>query len=384
MKMMNKMSKREYLRELKKRYHKASKKRKTQLLNDFCTFTGYHRKSALRLINGRLPNQWKRTRPRSRKYDLETIKALRFLWQAAGEICAERFHPFIPTLLKCLTDQGEISISNETKKKLLEISQITVKRIIAHTKHHSFVKIGGLTKPGSLIKSQITLRYGKWEEKEPGWFETDTVGHSGGNLKGEFIYSLNITDISSHWSEQAAIWGKSEKATTEQVDRIRKRLPFEMRGLDPDNGGEFINWSLYHYCQRHAINFTRAREYHPNDQAHIEQKNYTAIRKLLGYGRLDKKSQQALMNDLYNNEWRLYLNFFQPTLKLKKKIKNLATGKCSKTYYRAQTPYQRLMKSKYIFQDQKLLLKSTYKQLNPLKLRREIERKIELIRRTLK
>jgi len=380
---MNKMSKREYLIELKKKYRKAGKKQKGQLLNDFCDFTQYKRKSALRLVNNPLPPKWKRIRTREKKYDQETIKALKFLWRATGEICAERFHPFIGEMLKCLEDCGEITFNDEIKQKLLEISMITVKRIIGSTKRRSITKIGGLTKPGSLLKNQIALRFGPWEQEEPGYFETDTV-HSGGDISGEFIYSLNTIDIASGWSEQAAIWGKSEKATSEQMDKIRQRLPFAMKGLDPDNGGEFINYQMHRYCKKHGISLTRSREYHPNDQAHIEQKNYTAVRLLIGYGRLDKKSQQALLNDLYENEWRLFLNFFQPTMKLKKKIKNLETGKSKKTYYKAQTPYRRLMKSEHVSNDQKLMLESTYRMLNPVKLRHEIDRRIELIRRALK
>ena len=378
------MSKREYLRELKKKYRRAGKKRKGQLLDDFCCFAGYHRKAALRLVNGRLPAKCKRPKTRKKKYGLETIESLKFLWRAAGEICAERFHPFIPSLLQCLIVQGEITVSDETKRQLRQISLGRVKTIIAKTKRRSLLKIAGLTKPGSIIKSQIALRYGAWEEKEPGWFETDTVGHSGGNPKGEFVYSLNMIDVSSGWSEQAAIWGKGEMATKEQIDRIRKRLPFVMKGIDPDNGSEFINWQLHRYCKKNNISFTRAREYHPNDSCFVEQKNYTAIRQLIGYGRLDKKGQQKLLKDLYENEWRLFLNFFQPTMKLKKKVKNLATGKCKKTYYKAKTPYQRLLKSSHISKDQKLLLKSTYKMLNPITLKRQINNKVELIRRALK
>lgn len=382
--MMSKMSKREYLRELKKKYRRAGKKKKGQLLNDFCEFAGYHRKSALRLVGNRLAGKWKRPKPRRKKYDLETIEALKKLWRASGEICGERFHPFIRELLACLESFNEIEITDETKRKLLEISLGKVKTIISKTKRRSLIKIAGLTKPGSLLKSQIALRFGPWEQKEPGYFETDTVGHSGGDPSGEFIYSLNAIDIASGWSEQAAIWSKGEAATREQMDKIRKRLPFAMKGLDPDNGGEFINYQMQRYCKKNNINFTRAREYHPNDQAHIEQKNYTAVRLLIGYGRLDKKIQQRLLNDLYENEWRLYLNFFQPTMKLKKKVKNLVTGKSKKTYYKAKTPYRRLLKSRHISKDQKLMLKSTYKTLNPIKLKREIDRKIELIRRVLK
>lgn len=332
------MSKREYLKELKKKYWKTKKKRKSQLLSDFCDFTGYHRKSALRMIHQPLPSKWKHPKVKEKYYNQPVVEAVKNLWRAANEICGERLHPFIPELLDKLIDCGELVISEETRQKLLEISLITVKRIIRQTKRRSFIKLGGTTKPGSVLKSQIALRYGPWTDVDPGWCETDTVDHSGGDVSGEFIYSLNIIDICTGWSEQAAIWGKGEMATKEQVDNVRKRLPFPLRGLDPDNGSEFINWQLYRYCQKNNITLTRSRSYHKNDQAHVEQKNYTAIRQLIGWSRLDKKEQLKILNDLYAQEWRFYLNFFQPTMKLKEKIKDSKTGRTKKKYYEAKTP----------------------------------------------
>jgi hypothetical protein len=152
-----------------------------------------------------------------------------------------------------------------------------VKRIVRQTKRRSKIKIKGATKPGSILKKQIAVRYGRWTDTDPGWRETDTVAHCGDDVSGEFIYSLDVIDICSGWSEQAAIWGKGEMATKEQVDNIRKRLPFRLLGFDPDNGSEFINWQMLRYCQKNKINLTRSRPYHKNDNAHVEQK------KLYGY-----------------------------------------------------------------------------------------------------
>lgn len=385
--MMCFMSKREYLIELKKKYWKARKRRKTQLLSDFCAFTRYHRKSALRLLNNSLPCKWKHYKQRKKYYGQPVIDVLLVLWRACDEICAERFHPFIPGILNKLLECGELSIATvtpEIKKKLLEISLGTVKKIIRRTKRRSLIRIRGTTRPGSLLKSQIAIRYGDWKDKDPGYTETDTVAHCGDNLKGEFIYSLNVIDLYSGWSEQAAVWGKGELATCREMDKIRCRLPFALKGLNPDNGSEFINYHLQKYCKLNKITLTRTRPYHKNDNPHIEQKNWTAIRQLIGYKRLNKKKQQYLLNDLYQNEWRFYLNFFQPMMKLKKRIKNVQTGKLKKKYYKAKTPYQRLLEHKKTTKEQCLMLTSIYKQLNPIKLQQEIKRKLELIQNIVK
>jgi hypothetical protein len=382
--MMSKMSKREYLIQLKKKYWKAKKKVKSQLLTDFCDFTRYDRKYALHLLNNPLPAKWKRYKTRSRIYDQEVINPLLVLWRAANEICGERFHPFIPILLPKLIEQKEIEVLPEVKEKLLKISLGTVKRIIRKTKRRSKIKIKGTTKPGSILKKQIAVRYGRWTDTDPGWCETDTVAHCSDDVSGEFIYSLDVIDICSGWSEQAAIWGKGEMATREQMDNIRKRLPFKLLGLDPDNGSEFINWQMLRYCKKNNITLTRSRPYSKNDNAHVEQKNYTAIRQLVGYARLDKKEQLDILNDLYANEWRLYLNFFQPAMKLKEKIRDTETKKTVKKYFEAKTPYQRLMEHPKISHEEKAVLKSTYEKLNPIALQAEIKRKLELLRRTLK
>lgn len=382
--MMSKMSKREYLIQLKNKYWKAKKKVKTQLLDDFGDFTGYNRKYALHLLNNPVPAKWKRYRTREKIYGQDVIDPLLVLWRAANEICGERFHPFIPSLLEKMISLKEIEIDERIKKKLLRISLGTVKRIIRKTRRRSKIKIKGTTKPGSILKKQIAVRYGRWTDTDPGWCETDTVAHCGDDVSGEFIYSLDVIDICSGWSEQAAIWGKGELATKEQMDNIRKRLPFRLLGLDPDNGSEFINWQMLRYCKKNNITLTRSRPYSKNDNAHVEQKNYTAIRQLVGYARLDKREQQDMLNDPYANEWRLYLNFFQPTLKLKEKIRDTETKKTRKKYFEAKTPYQRLMEHPKISNLEKVMLKSTYKKLNPIALQCEIRRKLELLRKTLR
>jgi len=378
--MMTKMSKREYLIQLKKKYWKADRKERSRLLNDFCEFTKYNRKYAIHLIKSPFKTKWKR-KNRKKKYGQDVIDKLLILWIASNEICAERFHPYIPAILKKMKKCGEIKVEKRAEDKLHKISLTTVKRIIRKTKRRSKVKIS-TTKPGSILRKHIIIRYGRWNEKDPGWCEMDTVSHCGGDPKGEYISSVNLTDIVTGWSEEGSIWGKGEKATVAMVDDIREYMPFDLLGLDPDGGSEFINWHMYRYCKKNNINLTRGRPYHPNDNAHVEQKNYTAIRQLIGYDRLDKKKQVRLLNELYRGPWRLYLNFFQPSLRLKKVVKDTATGKVKKKYFKAKTPYQRMLDHPKISRKQKLRLICIYQKLNPIKLQQEIREKLKQIKST--
>jgi len=380
--MMTKMSKREYLIQLKKKYWKADRKERSRLLNDFCEFTKYNRKYAIHLIKSPFKTKWKR-KNRKKKYGQDVIDKLLILWIASNEICAERFHPYIPAILKKMKKCGEIKVEKRAEDKLHKISLTTVKRIIRKTKRRSKVKIS-TTKPGSILRKHIIIRYGRWNEKDPGWCEMDTVSHCGGDPKGEYISSVNLTDIVTGWSEEGSIWGKGEKATVAMVDDIREYMPFDLLGLDPDGGSEFINWHMYRYCKKNNINLTRGRPYHPNDNAHVEQKNYTAIRQLIGYDRLDKKKQVRLLNELYRGPWRLYLNFFQPSLRLKKVVKDTATGKVKKKYFKAKTPYQRMLDHPKISRKQKLRLICIYQKLNPIKLQQEIREKLKQIKSTLR
>jgi 5S rRNA maturation endonuclease (ribonuclease M5) len=287
-------------------------------------------------------------------------------------------------MLEKLIECDELEVSAEVQNKLLQISLGQVKAILKKEKTRSTVRIRGTTRPGTVLKHQIAIRYGPWEDVDPGFFEMDTVAHCGETVSGKFIYSLDLIDIASGWSEQAAIWGKGEQATLEQFQKIEADLPFIILGIDPDNGGEFINWVMYRYIKEKAYNFTRSRPFHKNDNAHIEQKNWTAVRQLVGYSRLDKPRQLDILNDLYRNEWRLYQNFFLPIMKLETTTKNLQTGKTKKKYDKAKTPYQRLLVHKKISQETKDMLKQTYDSLNPIKLRQQIKAKIDRLKRTLK
>lgn len=369
------------MRKKYKRLKKSQKKERSQLLDDVVDITGYHRTYASVLLRSPPPRRKLRKR-RASLYLPETREVVLTLWRTASCICAERLQPFIPELLDKLVVCGELTVTPETDAQLRKISIASVKRVVSREKRRSVIRIGGTTKPGSLLKRQITVRYGRWDETSPGWCETDTVAHCGETLEGTFIYSLNLTDVATSWSEQVAIQGKGERVTVAGLDGLRARLPFPLLGLDSDNGSEFINWHMERYCRKDKITFTRSRPYKKNDQAHVEQKNWTAIRQLVGYQRMDTTKQLELLNDLYQNEWRLYLNFFQPTMKVKETTKDQKTGKKTKRYYQAQTPYQRLMSHPNISLQQKAVLQSQYDSLNPLQLQREIQRKLKALETT--
>lgn len=381
---MGRLSRQEYLAVMRKKYKrlkKHQKKERSQLLDDVVDITGYHRTYASLLLRSP-PLKRSVRKPRAARYSAETKQTVLLLWHAASNICAERLQPFIPELLDKLVACGELAVSPETAAQLRQISLATVKRVVSHEKRRSIIRIGGTTKPGSLLKRQISVRYGRWDETSPGWCETDTVAHCGETLEGTFIYSLNLTDVATSWSEQVAIMGKGEQATVTGLDGARKRLPFTLLGIDSDNGSEFINWHMERYARKNKLTFTRSRPYRKNDQAHVEQKNWTAIRQLVGYQRLDTSEQLEILNDLYANEWRLYLNYFQPTMKVRETTKDQHTGKKTKRYYQAQTPYQRLMKHPGVSEQQKAMLQSQYDSLNPLELQRRIQRKLHKLEST--
>jgi hypothetical protein len=304
-------------------------------------------------------------------------------WHTTNDICAERLQPFLPEIVPKLEKCGEIQITNGTRKLLLGVSISTVARHLTRAKKRSTIPLG-TTKPGSLLKSQIAVRHGRWQETNPGWLESDTVAHGGDSAEGQFIHSYDFVDIASGWSEQVASMGKGERHTVVSITAVRKRFPFPILGIDSDNGSEYINNHLKRYCEREKLTFTRSRPYRKNDNAHVEQKNWEAIRKIIGYERLETDKQLQILNELYSGPMRLYLNCFQPTRKRRVKILDTDTGKKKKAYFEAKTPYLRIMEHPNISQSNKDMLQSEYNQLNPVELLAEIRSLIERLRKTLR
>ena len=373
-------SRMEYTKAVAKRYLKAGgRKEKAKILDEFCATAAYSRKYAidkLRKLNFKdMPPQ---RRKRKKLYSGEADAALIRIWEYYGCLCAERLHPFMREGIRKLEQFGNLGITDGVKKELLKMSRSTIgRRVMEHAERYGKGKGLSGTRPGSLLKKHIPIRTQSWDMAKPGFSEIDLVAHCGGSLSGDFINTLQLVDILTTWTERKAVMGKSQAAVFAGILDIEKKLPFPVLGYDSDNGSEFINGQLLRYCRSRGIAFTRSRPYMKKDNAHIEQKNWTLVRKVLGYGRFDTQYQLMLINDLYDNELRLYLNFFQPTMKLSKKERFGA--KIRRKYDGAKTPYRRVLECPEIPESKKAELRALYESLDPVKLKKEIDRKIKII-----
>ena len=380
---MSPQAKEEYIEALYKRYKEASRQEKTLMINECCATCGYHRKHAIRRLRG-----YKRfTKPRKRKkgkppvYNKEVIiRPLKQIWLAANLPCSKRLKAILPIWLPKYMDHfGQLA--REVMQALLEISPATIDRILKPVRVQYQKRGKSTTKPGTLLRKQIPINTNQWEEWRPGYLEADTVAHCGDSLMGMFAYTVNFTDIATGWTEQRAVWGKGESGVLEQIKDVENMLPFPLLGFDSDNGGEFLNHHLLRHFtnRRQPVGFTRSRAYHKDDNAHIEQKNWTHVRQWLGYQRLDNPKVVKLMNNLYRNEWRFFQNFFLPSVKLIEKER--IGSKTFKKHDSPKTPYQRIMESKEIPESTKDALTKQLAPLNPFELKNIIELKIKKITR---
>lgn len=367
---------------IKNRYKKAAKREKTQILDEFVANTGYNRSYARRVLGqGKLRARKKHYSPRKRIYDLEVFYALRTLWVVADGICGQRLKPFIPELIRILEGKKEIKLTKTVREKLSKIGSATIDRMLSATKTSYQLKGRSTTKPGTLLRREIPVRaFADWEETKPGFFETDLVAFCGESPRGDYVNGLNLTDVATGWIGLEAVMGKAQSRVHTAIDAVRSRLPFSLLGLDPDNGTEFINWLLKRYCDSHNITFTRIRPYRKNDNCYVEQKNYTVLRRFLGYSRYETDEQLEIIKEILKRV-ELYVNFFQPNLKLKEKTRLGARVK--KKYDTAKTPYQRLVASKLLTEEQSFRLQDLYESLNPMQLRREINKLTARLNNTL-
>lgn len=373
---MSKLSRKELVRSTKRRYLKSNKKEKKKILDELEENSGMHRKHLISLLSPKkdLDASLVINRRRRETYTGAVIVALKKIWELFDYPCGTRLKPMLPEYISVLVKWQEISLSEETKEKLLKISSSTIDRRLKKTKEIEKRKVFSTTRPGTLLKSQIPIKTSSWDEERSGFGELDTVAHCGSSASGEFVFSLTYTDIATQWTESSGVMGKSQRNIIYGLKDISKRLPFDLLGIDPDNGSEFINWQLYRHCMAEGIEFTRGRPYKKNDNAHIEQKNWTHVRKMCGYKRFDMQEQCDALNDLYRNEWRLYKNFFQPNKKLIEK-KRIDT-KIVKRYDIPRTPYQRVLEKDDVSEEKKEKLRRIYENLNPAELKRSIDRKI--------
>lgn len=365
------------------RYQKASKKEKRKILDEFVQSTGYHRTYASSLLSKHgkrivvgpkttiVGDIGKRVRKkREPVYGAEVGKALKQIWVILDLICGKRLKSALPEVVPKLERWGELKLTAEVREKLLRMSAATIDRLLASERKRMELKSRSGTKPGTLLKHQVPIRtFSEWDESQPGFIEIDLVSHGGGDEGGEFCQTLSATDVCSAWTEAQAVRNKAQVWVFEALTRIRTRLPFDLLGIDSDNGSEFINKYLIAYCQREGITFTRSRPYRKNDNCFVEQKNYTVVRKTVGYMRHDSDKELDILNRLYAY-LRLYTNYFLPSMKLSQKTR--LGSKVVKRYERPKTPYQRLLESPSVDRRVKQRLRAEYASLNPAQLKREI------------
>ena len=368
---------REYVEAVRGRYYRASKKEKGRILDEFTKVVGCHRKAAIRLIRrGSQPKEKKR-RGRHRQYGPVVADALRAAWEATDRLCSKRLHPFLPELVSVLRRHGDRMITAGVEAQLCRMSPSTMDRLLRPWRRLGGRRPLSSTKPGSLLKSSIPIRtFADWEEGRSGFLEVDLVHHCGDSAEGFYLTTLCAVDVASGWSECIGVWGKGQDRVGGAIHRLRQRLPFPLLGLDSDNGSEFINHPLFTYCQREGITFTRSRSYKKNDSCHVEQKNWSVVRRLVGYDRYSSHAALETLNRLYDL-LRLYINFFQPVMKLVGKTRHGA--KVHKVYDTAKTPYQRLLQAGVLTEAKQQELAATYYGLNPVLLLKQINENLECL-----
>jgi hypothetical protein len=369
----------EYVKNIYERYHKAAKQEKSKILEEMCRVCGCHRKHAIRLLGKTAQSRQPIRRERKSLYSAECVRILQEIWHASGFVCSQRLKEIIVLWMPHIRDQYHPSAQLERQLQSISARQIE-NRLRAH-KGSVKKRVYRTTRPGSLLKSQIPIRTMNWDITKPGYLEIDLVAHCGNSNAGEFIYTLDATDIQTGWVERVAVLGKSQHKVLEGVRQIKEALPMQLCGIDSDNGDEFINYQLLNFCTRARpqIQFTRARAYRKNDNAYIEQKNWTHVRKIFAWDRYDEEKALQAMNQLYSDELRLFQNLFQPSLKLRQKTR--VGSKVVRHYDKPKTPLQRLKESGRYHRVKMKQLQQLFKTLNPFDLSRRIDEKIQKIYR---
>lgn len=358
------------------KYRKARKKEKSEILSYVCSATGLSRDRAARVMRGeKTPQSKQKSRKkagRKRIYDFEVCQALKKIWTYMDFACGKRLHEGIGDMLDALVRFGEISWKEEITSKLRRMSSSSMDRLLKKEKESMRLKGISTTKPGTLLKRDIPIRLGQqWDDAVPGYVEVDLVAHCGASTVGEYINTLNVTDICTGWTEAVAVLNKAQRHVFAGLMDIQCRQPFDYLGIDSDNGSEFINHELKRYCDQNGICFTRSRPYTKNDGCHVEQKNWLLVRRHIGYGRYEGAVALGLLNEYYGL-LRLHVNFFQPSTKLIEKRRDGA--KVYKSYEKPLTPYRRVLLDNHIPDAVKEELTRTFMKLNPVQLARDMQR----------
>lgn len=367
-------SRTEYLIAIGQRYRQASRHDKAGILDEFCAVCRYNRKYAIRLLG-------QRRRPAKRKrgpkpiYDGPVIAHLKVLWMATDQMCSKKLVAAIPLWMPFYEAECE-GLDSEVRTKLLSLSAATCDRLLAPSRARFKQKGLCTTRPGRLLRNVIPIRPDKATMDRPGFIEADTVAHCGNSLEGQFAYSVTYTDIRSGWTDNRAVWGRGAAGVVEQTRAMEASLPFPIIAFWSDNGTEFLNEHLWRYFahRTHPIRFARSRPYKKDDNAHVEQKNWTHVRQLFGYDRIHRAELIPLMNDIYTL-WRLYQNHFSPARRLQSKTR--INSRWVKKYDQPKTPYQRLLDSHHISKQAKRTLRTVHEPLNPFHLKKEMEIKLK-------
>ncbi len=375
---------------LAKEYQRARKKEKGKILDSIVKTIGYNRGYAKWLLRnwgreiviwrgsrrirviGECRRKKQRTREKAAEYGKEVKEALREIWQILDYPSSKRLVPYLPIFLEKVEELGLFPLTPETREKLLHISSSTIDRLLKKEKWRWRLKRRGCTKPGTLLKSRIPVRtFADWKEQKPGFVEMDLVSHDGGNGSGIYSHTLDVTDVLTGWTETAGVENRSQERVFGGITQLRRQFPFPWLGIDSDSGGEFINDHLVRYCRQEKLTFTRGRAYNKNDSCYVEQKNWHIVRRTVGYWRYETEQEVRILNQIYR--WlRLYTNYFQPQMKCVAKSRD--KSRWIKKYDQAKTPYQRVLESPHVSEENKKRLRQEYRGLNPRELKREIDR----------
>lgn len=375
---MKRGSVQDYVGIMKERYRKAGRGERGRLLDEVVEVTGYHRKSAIRLMRGKNPGSAGSGRVgRPQEYGPDVVAALRRVWEVADRPCGSRLAPFMEELVSKLEAWEELLLPGEVAGALCAMSASTIDRLLRPYKERGRRPWTSGTRPGSLLKASIPIRtFGEWGEPPPGHLEVDLVAHCGESTEGFYLNTLTGVDIATGWVVCRGVWGKGQDRVGGAVHEMARGLPFRLLDLHTDNGSEFINHHLHTYCRRKGITFTRSRPYRKNDNAHVEQKNWTAVRRLIGYDRYATHAALERLQRVHRLA-ALYLNFFQPVRKLIHKSREGA--RVRRIYDTARTPYQRLLALGVLTPEEQESLERRYQGLNPVRLKAQLEAALEAL-----
>jgi hypothetical protein len=368
-------SKHELAAALHGRYRAADRGGKGRILDEFVAATGYGRKRAIRLLRHGPPSPRGGHGGRPRRYSAVAVGALRVAAEASGWLCGKRLAPFLGELVPALEAEGALALDAEVRERLIGMSAATIDRRLGPFRRRLRPHGVGTTKPGTLLKQQVPVHtFTPWDEQRAGFVEIDLVAHCGAGTAGHYLTTLVVTDVASGWTECVAVWGKGQAGVFAALEAVRGRLPFPLLGIDSDNGSEFLNAQLVRYCARERLTFTRSRPYWKNDQAHVEQKNWSVVRKLIGYDRYESAAALAQLHAVYDL-LRLWTNHWQPVLKLIGKERRGAT--VSKRYDTARTPYRRVLAAAVLAEPARQALEREHAAWGPAALRQALDRAVD-------